>query len=359
MVLKIFYPLVKYFTFFNIFQYVTFRAAYAAITALLLAFLLGPWMIRKLKEVKLGQSIRKDGPKTHLAKSGTPTMGGLLIIFAIVVSVLIWEDLDNPYTWILLMATVGYGMIGFIDDLVKIKRKESGGISAGVKFTGQILISTMIAVIIYMNRNPVTTLLYVPFIKYPLLDLSYLYIPFAVLLLVSTSNAVNLTDGLDGLAIGLIIIVGITFSILGYITGHKVVARYLQIPFIKHSWEIAVYSLALVGASIGFLWYNAHPAEIMMGDTGSLSLGGVLGVIALIIKKEILLVIIGGVFVIEALSVIIQVLSFKLTGKRVFKMAPIHHHFELLGWAESKVVIRFWILGGLFALLSLSTLKIQ
>ncbi len=359
MVLKLLYPFVKYFSFFNIFQYITFRAAYALITALVIAFLLGPWMIEKLRKIKVGQAIREDGPKSHLSKSGTPTMGGLLIIFSIVVSVGLWEDLDNPYTWILLFATVGYGLIGFLDDYVKIKRKASGGISARLKFSGQIVVSLVIIALLYRVKQPGMTLLYIPFIKYPVLDLGYWYIPFALILLVGTSNAVNLTDGLDGLAIGLVIMVGITFSILAYITGHSIVAKYLKIPFVVHSWEITVFSLALVGASVGFLWYNAHPAEIMMGDTGSLSLGGVLGVIALIIKKEILLVIIGGVFVIEALSVIIQVVYYKLTKKRVFKMAPIHHHFELMGWAESKVVIRFWILGGLFAILSLSTLKIQ
>ena len=337
----------------------TFRAAYAAITALLLSFLLGPWLIVKLRKIKFGQSIRKDGPKTHLAKSGTPTMGGLLIIFSIVVSVLFWQDLNNPFTWILLLTTVGYGLIGFLDDMIKIKRKNSGGLSAGVKFTGQIILSLVIVMILYINRTPTTTMLYIPFIKHPIADLSYLYIPFAVTLLVGTSNAVNLTDGLDGLAIGLVIMVGITFAVLAYVTGHTVLSEYLQIPFVKHSWEITVYCLALVGAAVGFLWFNAHPAEIMMGDTGSLSLGGVIGVVSLIIKKEILLVIIGGVFVIEALSVIIQVTYYKFTKKRVFKMAPIHHHFELLGWPESKVVIRFWILGGLFAILSLSTLKIQ
>ncbi len=359
MVLKLLYPFVKYFSFFNIFQYITFRAAYALITALLIAFLLGPWMIEKLRKIKIGQAIRMDGPKTHLSKSGTPTMGGLLIIFSVIVSVVLWEDLDNPYTWILLFAIVGYGLIGFLDDYVKIKRKNAGGISARLKFSGQIIVSLIIIALLYRIKQPNMTLLYIPFIKYPVLDMGYWYIPFSLILLVGTSNAVNLTDGLDGLAIGLIIMVGITFSILAYVTGHSIVAKYLRIPFVVHSWEVTVFSLALVGASVGFLWYNAHPAEIMMGDTGSLSLGGVLGVMALIIKKEILLVIIGGVFVIEALSVIIQVVYYKLTKKRVFKMAPIHHHFELMGWAESKVVIRFWILGGLFAILSLSTIKIQ
>ena len=359
MVLKFLYPLVKYFTFFNIFQYITFRAAYAALTALLLALVLGPWLIRKLKELKTGEVIRVDVPERHLKKTGTPSMGGILIICAVVVSVLLWQDWDNFYTWVLLGATVGFGSIGFVDDYLKIFRKKEAGLRAGFKFSSQIVLATAVVLILFANRNEHTTLLYIPFLKNPIVDLSYLYIPFAVLVLVGYSNAINLTDGLDGLATGLVIMVGITFGVLSYLAGRADYATYLQIPFIEQSWEISVYSLALVGAAIGFLWFNAHPAEVMMGDTGSLSLGGVVGVIALIIKKEILLFIVGGVFVLEVLSVVIQVVSFKLTGKRVFKMAPLHHHFELMGWSESKVVIRFWILGGLFAILSLSTLKIQ
>ena len=359
MVLDLLYPLVRYIGFFNVFQYITFRAAYAAITALLISFLLGPWVIAKLRAIKAGEEIRKDGPKTHLAKSGTPSMGGLLIILSIVSSVLLWEDLENPYTWILLLATVGYGVIGFIDDYLKIFKKDARGLKVSLKLFGQLALSIAIALLLYAQRGESTTLLYLPFLKTPVIDLSYAYVPFAILLLVGSSNAVNLTDGLDGLASGLVILIGIAFGILAYLTGRADYAAYLQIPFIRHSWEVTIFCLAVVGASVGFLWFNSHPAEIMMGDTGSLSLGGVLGVIALILKKEILLVVIGGVFVIEVLSVIIQVASMKLRGKRVFKMAPIHHHFELMGWPESKVVIRFWILGGLFAILGLSTLKIQ
>jgi len=359
MVLKLLYPLVKYFTFFNIFQYITFRAAYAALTALLISFLVGPWLIQKLRQWKVGEEIRKDGPSTHMKKSGTPTMGGILIILSIIVSVLLWQDLDNPYTWILLLSVLGFGLIGFTDDYLKTFRRNATGLRAGIKFTSQIAFSLVIALLLFFFRNDHTTLLYVPFLKNPVLDLSYMYIPFAVLLLVASSNAVNLTDGLDGLATGLVLMVGISFAILSYLTSRADYAGYLQIPFIEQGWEVPVFSLALVGAAVGFLWFNCHPAEIMMGDTGSLSLGGVIGVIALIIKKEILLIIVGGVFVVEVISVIIQVLYFKKTGKRVFKMAPLHHHFELLGWSESKVVIRFWILGGLFAILSLSTLKIQ
>jgi phospho-N-acetylmuramoyl-pentapeptide-transferase len=359
MVLKLLYPLVKYFTVFNIFQYITFRAAYAALTALLISFLVGPWLIRKLREWKVGEEIRKDGPRTHMKKSGTPTMGGILIILSIIVSVLLWQDLDNPYTWILLLSVLGFGLIGFTDDYLKTFRRDATGLRAGIKFTSQTVFSLVIVLLLFFFGNEHTTLLYVPFLKNPLIDLSFMYIPFAMLLLVASSNAVNLTDGLDGLATGLILMVGISFAILSYLTSRADYANYLQIPFIEQGWEIPVFSLALVGAAVGFLWFNCHPAEIMMGDTGSLSLGGVIGVIALIIKKEILLIIVGGVFVVEVISVIIQVLYFKRTKKRFFKMAPLHHHFELLGWSESKVVIRFWILGGLFAILSLSTLKIQ
>jgi phospho-N-acetylmuramoyl-pentapeptide-transferase len=359
MVLKLLYPLVKYFSFFNIFQYITFRAAYAALTALLLSLLFGPWLIRRLRRLNLGESIREEGPKTHRAKSGTPTMGGILILFSIVVSVLLWQDLSNLYTWIILLATVGYGAIGLTDDYLKKYRKRSRGLTAGVKFAGQTVVALLIVALLFLRRGEHTTLLYLPFLKKAVVDLSYFYIPLAVVLLVGFSNAVNLTDGLDGLAAGLVIMVGLTFAVLSYLAGRSDYAAYLQIPFIKHSWELAVYSLALVGASVGFLWFNSHPAEIMMGDTGSLSLGGVIGVISLIIKKEVLLLLVGGVFVLEVLSVSIQVLYFKATGKRVFKMAPLHHHFELLGWPESKVVTRFWILGGLFAILGLSTLKIQ
>jgi len=357
--LKFLYPLVKYFTFFNIFQYITFRAAYAAITALLLSFILGPWVIEKLKSLKARQTIRDDGPQSHFKKTGTPTMGGILIVVSIVVSVLLWQDLENPYTWILLLSVVGFSLIGFVDDYIKIVRKNSEGLRASFKFTGQILLSTAIVLILYSRGGEHTTLFYVPFVKKAVLDLSYWYIPFSVVLLVGYSNAVNFTDGLDGLASGLVIFVGLTFAILSYLTGRVDWTEYIQIPFIPNSGEITILCFAVVGAAVGFLWFNSHPAEVMMGDTGSLAFGGVLGTIALIIKKEVLLIIVGGVFVLEILSVIIQVASYKLTGKRVFKMAPIHHHFELIGWSESKVVIRFWILGGLFAILSLSTLKIQ
>lgn len=356
---EIFLPLVKYFSAFNIFQYITFRSAYAATTALLISFVFGKPLIRRLRLLKAGQEVRNDGPETHLTKSGTPTMGGLLILISVSISMLLWQDLHNRYTWLLLLSMLAYGLIGFTDDYLKIFYKSSDGMQGRVKFIGQTLVAAGIMTFLYVTRTEHTTLLYLPFFKYPVLDLGWLYIPFGMLLLVGTSNAVNLTDGLDGLATGLVILVGITFAILTYTTGRADYSEYLQIPYIRGSGELTVALLALVGGSIGFLWYNCHPAEVFMGDTGSLSLGGVIGVLALIIKKEILLIIIGGVFVLEALSVIIQVVSYKHRNRRVFKMAPLHHHFELKGWDESKVVTRFWILGGLFTILSLSTLKIQ
>jgi phospho-N-acetylmuramoyl-pentapeptide-transferase len=357
-VLKYLFPLREYVSFFNLFQYITFRAAYAAITALLICFLFGPWVIARLRALKTGWTAREDTPTSHKAKAGTPTMGGVLIILSLSISLLLWQDPTSIHTWLLLFATLGFGAIGFVDDLLKMSPRKRG-IGAGVKFGGQILVSAVIVTVLYIQRTDTTTFLYLPFFKHAVVDLSWLYIPFAVVLMVGYSNAVNLTDGLDGLAIGLVIMVALALTVLAYLSGRVDFADYLQVPFIKGGGEIAVFCLAVVGASVGFLWFNAHPADVWMGDTGSLSLGGVLGVVALILKKEILILILGGVFVLETLSVTIQVISFKLTGKRVFKMAPLHHHFELSGWQESKVVARLWILGGLFAILGLSTLKIQ
>jgi phospho-N-acetylmuramoyl-pentapeptide-transferase len=359
MFLKFLYPLVRYFSFLNIFKYITFRAVYAAITALLIAFILGPWVIRKLRAMKAGaNSVREDTPPTHRAKAGTPSMGGVLIVFSVVVSALLWMDLDNLYTWLLLLAVLGFGGLGFVDDFLKMSARKKG-ISIGVKFGGQILASALIVIILFLQRSADTTLLFIPFFKRAVLDLSYAYIPFGVILMVGYSNAVNFTDGLDGLATGLAIMVGLALALIAYITGRIDWAGFLFVPYVKGAGEIMIFCLAVVGSAVGFLWFNAHPAEIIMGDTGSLAFGGIFGVVSMILKKEILLFIIGGVFLLELLSVVIQIVSFKLTGKRVFKMAPLHHHFELSGWAESKVVTRMWILGGLFALLGLSTLKIQ
>jgi phospho-N-acetylmuramoyl-pentapeptide-transferase len=356
---EIFLPLVARFTALNVFQYITFRSAYAAVTALFLSFMFGPRIIRKLRKLRAGQIVRDDGPQSHLSKTGTPTMGGLIILISLTASVLLWQDLNNSFTWIALISLLGFGMIGFLDDYLKIFRKSSDGLQARFKFSAQTLLSLLIMIVLYLNGNEHTTLLYLPFFKNPVLDMGLLYIPFGMLLLVGTSNAVNLTDGLDGLATGLVLLVGITFAIISYLAGRADYAAYLQIPYLPESAELTVLCASLIGASIGFLWYNAHPAEVFMGDTGSLSLGGLIGVLALMTKKEILLIVIGGVFVLEALSVIIQVASYKMRKKRVFRMAPLHHHFEKKGWDETKVVVRFWILGGMFAILSLSTLKIQ
>jgi phospho-N-acetylmuramoyl-pentapeptide-transferase len=343
----------------NVFRYLTFRASYAAVTALLIAFLFAPKIIEMLRVLKYGQSIRVDGPQTHQAKSGTPTMGGVFIILSVVVAVLLWEDLQNLYTWVCLLTLVAFGLIGFIDDYLKIKLKNSDGISAKLKLGLQLLAATAAVLALYFNRTEETTQLYIPFFKNPVLDLGVAWIPLAILSVAWWSNAVNITDGLDGLSSGLSILVLVALGALTYITGRPDFSSYLDIPFVRGSSELIVFCLAMVGATVGFLWFNAHPAEIFMGDVGSLSIGGVFGVMALILKKEILFIIIGGVFFLELASVVIQVSSFKLTGKRVFKMAPLHHHFELKGWKETQVVTRFWILGGMFAILALSTLKTQ
>ncbi|KGE73509.1 phospho-N-acetylmuramoyl-pentapeptide-transferase [Spirochaeta lutea] len=353
------YPLVEYFTPFNVFQYITFRAAYAAVTSLLLTLLLGPRVIRMLERWKIGEGIRSDGPQSHQKKTGTPTMGGLLLVFSTAFSVFLWMDISNLYTWISLVAILGFGAVGFADDYIKVFLNNKQGLPSRVKMLGLLVVSTVIMVMLYHSPVEYTTKLFIPMVKGAVLDLGVFFIPFGIFILVATSNAVNLTDGLDGLATGLTIMVGLTFAALAYLTGRVDFSEYLQIPYLRGAGEISILSFALVGACVGFLWFNSNPAEVFMGDTGSLMLGGVVGAISLMIKKELLLVIVGGVFVIEVLSVIIQVVSFKIRKKRVFLMAPLHHHFELKGWAENKVVLRFWILGGLFAILSLSTLKIR
>jgi phospho-N-acetylmuramoyl-pentapeptide-transferase len=359
MFLEFIYPLVKYFTPLNVFRYLTFRGAYAALTALLISYLLGPRIIEGLQKLKIGQSIRDDGPQTHLKKGGTPTMGGILIILSVVVAVLLWQDFDNVNMWVLLASFVGFGTVGFIDDYLKVSRHNSAGLPAWAKLAGQFGVAILISLTLYFSGGDKITYLYIPFFKNPIINLGWLWIPFAVLLLVGESNAVNLTDGLDGLATGLVIMVFITLSILTYLSGRSDYSSYLGIPYIKGAGELTIFSLAMVGSCVGFLWFNSHPAEVFMGDVGSLSMGGVIATLSLILKKEILVLVIGGVFVLEAASVILQVASYKLRKKRIFKMAPLHHHFELSGWAETKVVIRFWILGGLFAIIALSTLKIQ
>jgi phospho-N-acetylmuramoyl-pentapeptide-transferase len=357
--LEFIYPLVRYFTPLNVFQYLTFRGAYAALTTLLICFLFGPRIIGTLLRLKIGQSVRGDGPETHLKKDGTPTMGGVLIIFSVIAAMLLWQDMGNKMVWLTLGAFFAFGLVGFIDDYLKVTRHNAAGLPAWVKLAGQFVIALGITLILYFSGGEEITVLYLPFFKNPVADMGILWIPFAVLLLVGESNAVNLSDGLDGLATGLLILVFITLAILTYLSGRADYSAYLGIPYITGAGELTVLCLAVVGACVGFLWFNAPPAEVFMGDVGSLALGGVIATVSLIIKKEILVLVIGGVFVLEAASVIIQVLVYKARKKRVFKMAPLHHNFELSGWAETKVVIRFWILGGLFAIIALSTLKIQ
>jgi phospho-N-acetylmuramoyl-pentapeptide-transferase len=356
------YPLHEAYSAFNVFRYITFRAAYAALTALLISFILGPWLIRKLTEIKLGQYIRAEGPASHQKKAGTPTMGGILIILAILVPTILWADITNPYIWVILFVTFAYGAIGFMDDYLKLVKKRNLGLTAKQKFSLQILSALVAGLLIaYLPQihNAYSTTLTFPFLKNFVLNLGFLYIPFVIVVIVGSSNAVNLTDGLDGLAIGSTIVAAVTYTILTYAAGHYKMAEYLRIAWVPGSGELAVFCGAMLGASLGFLWFNAHPAEIFMGDVGSLALGGAIGCLAVVIKQEILLVFVGGLFVVEAMSVIIQVASFKLTGRRVFRMSPLHHHFELAGWSETKVVVRFWIIAIMFALLSLSTLKLR
>lgn len=345
-----------------LFQYITFRTAASTLTAMLISLLFGGWAIRKLKAFQMNQQIRAEGPSSHHAKAGTPTMGGLIIIAAVLIPTLLWADLSNRFIWILIFAMVSFGAIGFMDDYTKISKQRSLGLTIKKKFALQILCSALIGCfLIYLSRTTdyYDTRLNFPFIKWWQPDLGAFYILLVILVMVGASNAVNLTDGLDGLAIGSVLIASAAYTALAYISGHFVFSGYLRIAFLKHAGELSVFGGALVGASIGFLWYNAYPAEVFMGDVGSLSLGGVIGTIAVLIKQEFLLVIVGGLFVLEALSVIIQVLYFKATRKRVFLMAPLHHHFELKGWREPKVIIRFWILAFLFMLLSLTTLKLR
>jgi phospho-N-acetylmuramoyl-pentapeptide-transferase len=348
-------------TFFNVFRYITFRAAYATVTALLLSFLIGPYLIRKLRELKAGQTIREEGPESHRAKAGTPTMGGLIILVATVVPTLLWADLRNPFIHLVLLATIWMGVLGFLDDYLKVVKRKSKGLIGRQKLIGQILLAVLLGTLLHMRpvHGDFVTQTSVPFFKNIFLDLGLFYIPFIVVVLVGSSNAVNLTDGLDGLAVGLAGIAGFAFASFAYVAGRFVWSGYLQILYLPGAGELTIFCMSLVGAALGFLWFNAHPAQIFMGDTGSLAIGGAFGTLAILLKAEFLLVIVGGVFVMEAASVILQVASFRLRKKRIFRMSPIHHHFELAGWDEQKIVVRFYILGILFALLALSTLKIR
>ncbi len=359
MLYEFLYPYHVDFSFLNIFRYITFRTIYGGLTAFLICLLLGPFVIRKLTRMQIGQIIQTDGPKSHLGKQGTPTMGGILILFSVFITTIIWGKLSNHYVNILLLTLVLFGCIGFIDDYLMQIKKRNMGFTARGKFLIQVLFGLIIGWLIYKCPD-FNSFLTIPFFKNISPDLGIWYIPFACLVIVGTSNAVNLTDGLDGLAIGPYIIAGVTYMFFAYVTGHVHIAEYLHLKYIASAGEIAVICGTLAGAGLGFLWFNAHPAQIFMGDSGSIPLGGILGTIAVMTKQEILLVIVGGLFVIEALSVIIQVSYFKLTkGKRIFRMAPLHHHFELKGWHESKVIVRFWIISITLALLSLSTLKIR
>lgn len=359
----------------NVFQYITFRTAMATMTALLISLLVGPWLIERLRHLQIGQNIRDDGPESHHAKAGTPTMGGVLIVVSIVVSTLLWADLRNPFSWLLVGSTLAFGAVGFADDYLKVVRKRSLGLRAGAKIGLQVLTTILIgyALIDLAARGLFSTRLTVPFFKSftpdlvfgqlesaPLLFLGAVpFLLFIALVIVGSSNAVNLTDGLDGLAIGSVLIASGALTVLTYVTGHVEFSTYLDLQYIRPVAEVTIFCGSMVGASMGFLWYNAHPAEVFMGDVGSLALGGAIGTVAVVIKQELLLVFIGGIFVVEAVSVMAQVVSFKLRGKRIFRMAPLHHHFELLGWDESKIIIRFWIAALLFALFSLSTLKLR
>jgi len=353
------YPLTTLFAGFNVFRYITFRTIGAAVTAFLFFVLVAPAFIRYVRKLQIGQVIRGDGPETHLKKGGIPTMGGMLIIFTIINTTLLWANLTNRYVWVILGVTLWFGAIGAIDDFRKITRNNSKGLSARGKLFLQVGGALLLGLILYSHPN-FDGHLSVPFLKALKPDLGWIYIIFAMFVIVGSSNAVNLTDGLDGLAAGPIIITGSVYLVFSYLAGHAVLADYLQIPFVPGTGELAVYCGALVGSTLGFLWFNTYPAQMFMGDVGSLAIGGTLGTIAIITKQEILLAIVGGIFVMEALSVIIQVGFFKISGgKRVFLMAPFHHHFEKKGWAEPKVVVRFWIISIILALLALATLKLR
>jgi phospho-N-acetylmuramoyl-pentapeptide-transferase len=358
MLYHLLFPLHVDYSFFNVFRYITFRTIYAAITALLLCFVIGPWLIRELGTHQIGQIIRRDGPESHLAKEGTPTMGGLLIVLATVIPTLLWANLGNPYIWIAVLVTVGFGAIGFVDDYKKVIRKDSKGLSPKKKLLFQFALAAVAATLIYLDIG-IQPKVSIPFFKKLNPSLGPLYIPFIILVIVGASNAVNLTDGLDGLAIGPSIISAGTYMLFAYLAGHIKIANYLQIPYVPGAGELTIFCGAMAGAGIGFLWYNTYPASVFMGDTGSLAIGAALGVVAIMVKQEIVLALVGGVFVMEALSVILQVYSYKTTRKRIFRMAPVHHHFELKGWAEPKIIVRFWIISIILALLAISTLKIR
>ncbi|MBI1874917.1 MAG: phospho-N-acetylmuramoyl-pentapeptide-transferase [Acidobacteria bacterium] len=361
MLYHLLYPFHTRISVLNVTGYITFRTAAASLTALVVSLMLGPWMIRKLREFQIGQVIRHEGPATHRPKAGTPTMGGLLILTAAIVPTLSWADLTNAYVWIAVVSTLAFGAIGFADDYLKIVRYSHHGLWPRYKLMAQVGVALAVGVVLMVlaGQNEYNTRLVFPFFKRLIPDLGWGYVPFAVVVLVASSNTVNLTDGLDGLAISTFAIAAAAYTALTYVVGHRLLASYLLLVHFPQAGELTIFCGSLVGASLGFLWYNSYPAEIFMGDVGSLALGAALGTAAILIKQELLLIIVGGVFVLEGLSVILQVASFKLTGRRVFKMAPLHHHFELAGWSEPKIITRFVIAAIVFALFSLTTLKLR
>ncbi|MCD6306732.1 MAG: phospho-N-acetylmuramoyl-pentapeptide-transferase [Deltaproteobacteria bacterium] len=359
MLYKLFYYFHADVSWLNVFRYITFRTILSSLTALVICLVFGPWIIRKLRAMQVGQQIREDGPPDHLSKAGTPTMGGCLILPAIVLATLFWVDPLNAYIWLVVFVVIFFGAVGFADDYLKVSKKNSRGLRPGAKFAFQVVGGLLVVLILYFHPE-FDTHLNIPFFKNVSPDLGMGYIPFALFIIVGASNAVNLTDGLDGLAISPLIVAFASYLVFAYLAGNVKTATYLQIPYLPGVGEISVLCGALVGAGLGFLWYNAYPAEVFMGDVGSLSLGAVLGTVAVVTKHELVLILVGGLFVFEALSVIFQVAYFKLTGgQRIFRMAPIHHHFELKGWPEPKVIVRFWIVAIILALLSFSTLKLR
>lgn len=350
----------EYLRSFAVFQYITVRAILGVLTALGISLLLGPWFIRRLTELRIGQAVRNDGPQSHLSKSGTPTMGGALILSAIFASTLLWADLSNRYVWVVLIVTAIFGAVGWVDDYRKVAKKDSRGLPARWKYFWQSIAGFGAAVFLYYTaQSPAETQLFIPFFKSVALDLGLFYIVFTYFVIVGTSNAVNLTDGLDGLAIMPSVMVAGALALIAYLSGHSQFSQYLNIAYIPGAGELAIFCCALVGAGLGFLWFNTYPAQVFMGDVGALALGAALGLIAVIVRHEIVLFIMGGIFVLETVSVILQVASFKLTGRRIFRMAPIHHHFELKGWPEPRVIVRFWIITLVLVLIGLATLKLR
>lgn len=344
---------------FGVFQYLTLRAVLAVITALMISFIVGPFMIRRLNKYQIGQTVRDDGPQSHLSKAGTPTMGGALILVAIAVTTLLWCDLENRYVWVVLLTMLCFGVIGWIDDYKKLVQKDPRGLIARYKYFWQSVVGLGVALYMFYTAQPVDTQLVVPFFKNVTPDLGWLYVPLVYFVIVGSSNAVNLTDGLDGLAIMPTVLVAGALAIFAYASGHAQFSTYLSIPWIPGVGEVMVFCGAMAGAGLGFLWFNAYPAQVFMGDVGALALGAALGIVAVVVRQELVLLIMGGVFVMETVSVILQVLSFKLTGRRIFRMAPLHHHFELKGWPEPRVIVRFWIITVILVMVGLATLKIR